>query len=92
MEQAGQILMEWSLNNNEYETSFILYNLGIGIPAKFLYKIPEKNSFQSTEEFLNSDTIKYSTDIYINKLSILFKTSKYTRLEEWNNLYGYRLI
>jgi hypothetical protein len=89
-----KILMEWSLTNKQYNMSLFLYEeLRIGIPNKYLYQFPTKNKYSDIQSFLkNSDSIGCENDIYLKKILILFHTSKYQRLEEWDNNFGYKKI
>lgn len=89
--KLGQILMEWSFNKEDYEISYKLYMLGVGIPTKFLYKTPNKRIFNSSKEFLHTHDVKKTYNDDLNKIFRLFKESSYCRLEEWGNLYGYKL-
>ena len=86
-----KLLMEWSLNNSEYELSnFLFFELNIGIPIKYLYKLPTKNSFSSICSFLEDQNNIKSNDYYLSNILNSFRYSKLFRLEEWNNEYGYR--
>jgi hypothetical protein len=87
-----KILMEWSLDNKEYELTYFIYtNFPIGIPNKYLYNLTQKNYFKSLESFKNThDTIVINDDI-LNKITQLFPKSKYYLLEEWKT-YGYKFL
>ena len=88
-----KILMEWSVNSKENELLYFIYsNFNIGIPVRFLYKLPDNNIFFSLSSFNSNNDIKNSDDKDLNNLFKLLKKSKYTKLEEWNNSYGYRLL
>lgn len=87
-----QIMMKWSLDNKDYETTYYLYTeLGIGIPVKYIYKFPVKTSFSNATSFLNNSDVIHTSDKYLRKLLEKFRISKYIRLEEWKGYYGYRL-
>jgi len=88
-----KILMTWGLDNEDYEIILNLYrDYRVGIPAKYIYKFPTKKTFSSVSSFL-SDHNTCSTDDndHLARLLILFKESKWCKLGEWNNSYGYRL-
>lgn len=88
-----KILLEWSITSKEYEMTYFLFlTFNIGIPVKFLYKLPSNNIYFSLDSFITNCDIKYSKDIYLQKLFILFKKSKYQKLHNWNYSYGYKLI
>lgn len=91
--EVGKIMMEWSLKNEEYHTAFILYTeFGIGIPNSLLYALPEKKSFGSVRDLMQTDSCKHSCDEYLSKIMASFKKSKYCRLPEWDNKHGYRAV
>lgn len=85
--------MKWALESKDYYMVYILYTeYDTGIPNYLLYSsLPSKNVFGSVEDLKNSNDTKYSQDEYVNKIFVLFKRSKYKRLPEWNNNYGYTL-
>jgi hypothetical protein len=88
----AKILMEWSINNKQYDmTHFIYTNFMIGIPVKFLYKLENRNTFFSISSFINGHENKHIKDEYLKRLVNLFKKSKYKKLIEWKNGYGYSL-
>ena len=66
---------------------FIYNEFNIGIPIKFLYKIPDKNVFSSLNSFFDEKDNKQIDD----KLCKLIKKSKYQRLGNFDNLYGYKI-
>jgi len=87
-----QILMKWAIKNNEYYMVYILYTeLNIGIPNTLLYKLPDKQHFGSVKDFLDTSDTKSTNNEYLNKIFVLFKKSKYKRLPEWRDKYGYKL-
>ena len=80
-----KILMKWGLENHKYDmVHFIYTELNIGIPVSYLYKLPGQKSSLNTLDTYSS------TNYEINKILSLFPKSKYTKLEEWGGLYGYR--
>lgn len=86
----AKILLKWSVENKEYTLTYFLYtNIHIGIPTKFLYLLPIKNIYSSLGDFLTNNNVIYTDDYYLRKLLDKFKLSKYTRLNNWNNEYGY---
>ena len=88
-----KILMEWSVNSEEYQLLYFIYsNFNIGIPVRFLYKLPDNNMFFSLSSFNSNNDIKNSGDKELNNLFKLLKKSKYKKLEEWRDSYGYKLI
>ena len=83
-----KILTKWSLESKEYEMLYFIYNeFNIGITIKFLYKIPDKNVFSSLNSFFDEKDNKQIDD----KLCKLIKKSKYQRLGNFDNLYGYKI-
>lgn len=92
MLEIRKILMEWALKNQEYYMAYILYTeFETGIPNSFLYALPDKKTFGSAQEFLETEKCKQSQDKYLNQLFISFRRSKYMKLSEWDNQYGYTL-
>jgi hypothetical protein len=88
-----KILTEWSINSKEYELlNFIYSNFNIGIPNRFLYKLPDHNIFYSLSSFNSNNDLKKIEDKNLEQLFYMFKKSKYTRLEYWNNSQGYKII
>ncbi len=84
--------MKWALENKDYYMAYILYiGYDVGIPNSLLYSLPSKQSFSSIDDFKKSNNSKYSHEKYLNDIFILFKSSKYKRLFEWGNSYGYSL-
>lgn len=84
--KLGVILMKWGLEKKDYEFVYRLYTeYSIGIPANLIYSLPEKYSFVNEESILNSP------NIFMNNLFALFRESKWARLKNWNNSYGYIL-
>ena len=89
--EVSKILLEWSFKNKHYHMSYILFTeFNIGIPNNLLYSLDDKKNYSSITEFINDDCSKNINDKYLNDIVILFKKSKYIRLPEWNNKYGYR--
>ena len=87
-----QILMEWSFNNQEYYVAYILYTeFNIGIPNYLLYSLPNKRVFGSVNDFLGNSDTKQGDDKYLQKIFDTFRYSKYTKLPEWGNKYGYKI-
>ena len=85
-----KILTIWSIENKEYEMLYFLYNeFNFGIPIKYIYKLPDQIFFSSVNSFFNNRDNKKVDDIFLNKLFGLFKKSKYKRLENFENLFGY---
>jgi len=77
-----QILVEWSLESKEYELlNFIYLNFNIGIPNRFLYRLPDHNVFYSLSSFNSGSDLKKIEDENLEHLFDMFKKSKYTRLE-----------
>lgn len=87
------ILMKWALESNDYYMAYILYTeYNTGIPNSLLYRcLPSKKVFGSITDFTDSCDIKYTKDGYLNKIFVLFKSSTYKRLSDWDNNYGYSL-
>ena len=47
-----KILIEWSINSKEYELLYFIYcNFGVGLPVKFLYKLPDQSIFNTLEKY-----------------------------------------
>lgn len=87
------ILMKWSLENKEYEMTYNLFtNWNIGIPVKYTYSFSEKKRFFSISSFLQDNNTISTNDKHLKNILISFKNSKYTKLKEWNNIYGYRCL
>ena len=77
------ILMIWSIENKDWKYVLSLYTIyNIGIPARFVYKLPKKidNNFEET---------LFSRDPDLLELLSLFSKSKWKRLSEWKDSYGY---
>ena len=88
-----KILTEWSINSKEYELlNFIYSNFDIGIPNRFLYKLPDNNIFYSLSSFNSNNDLKKTEDMYLDQLFHMFKKSKYTKLVYWNDNHGYKKI
>lgn len=89
--ELGLILMKWSLRNEEWDMVHYLYTTyHIGIPNQILYAFPHKNKYNSITNALESHLTLSSTIPKLQDLLLLFKESRWERLPEWNNLYGYR--
>ena len=88
----GKILMKWFLEHEEYESVYFLYTeFNIGIPVKYLYAIPSRNCFSSILTFVSDvDNIGGCNDKDLNQLLCIFPKSRYMRLSEWENVFGYR--
>lgn len=87
------ILMKWAFEKRDYYMAYILYTeFNTGIPNSLLYGLPSKRMFKSATEFISdNDTRVAGRDKYLSKIFEYFKRSKYTRLPEWNNSFGYKL-
>jgi len=95
LQKLSQIIMKWSIENEEWETVLKLYTIyGIGIPVRYLYILPKKNLYENLNTALqrNQEIELYSNDFNLRKLLSLFQHSKWKRLEEWSNSYGYSYI
>lgn len=64
--------------------------MGIGIPVKYTYTFKQKNNFSSLCSFLDDNNNVFTSNKYLKKILLSFKTSKYIRLLEWNNVYRYK--
>ena len=88
-----KILLEWGIKNQEYKLVYFIYSeFNIGVPCKFLYKLPNQNIFYSLNSFMNNNGSKKIDDKDLEILFSLFLKSKYKKLENWNNCYGYSLV
>ena len=93
MHSVQTILMKWALENKDYYMAYILYDeFNVGIPNHLLYSLPSKNSFSSIENLMDTNDTKISQDKDLDNILQSFRKSKYTRLPEWNNSFGYRKI
>ena len=92
--EVSKVLIEWSLKKEEWYIALMLYKyVNIGIPNTFLYKMPQKNVYNSLETVLkNKDEIiiSFNNSVMLKNLFKLFKSSKWCKLIEWNGLFGYR--
>tara|TARA_Y100000389_G_C17455906_1_gene518145 strand:+ start:1816 stop:2118 length:303 start_codon:yes stop_codon:yes gene_type:complete len=92
--EISKVLLEWSLKKEEWYISLLLYKyINIGIPNRFLYKMPQKNVYNSLGSVLqNKDeiVISFNNSMILKRLFELFKSSKWCKLIEWGDLYGYR--
>lgn len=87
------ILMKWSLENKEYELTYNLFtNWNIGIPVKYTYSFNEKNTFFSISSFLQDSNTISTNDKHLKNILISFRNSKYIKLQEWGNIYGYKYL
>jgi len=88
--QLIKILIEWSIKSKEYNMLLFLYtNFEIGIPARLIYKLPSQNVFMSLSSFNEKNEYKKVDDKYLDNLFCIFKKSKYKKLKNWNESYGY---
>lgn len=93
MHETKKILMKWAIESQDYYMAYILYtSFDTGIPTYLIYSFPDKKYFGSAQEFLGTSNDKNTNDKYLNELYILFKSSKYMKLPEWDNKYGYKYI
>lgn len=91
--EISKILLEWSFTNKDYYMAYILFTeFNIGIPNFLLYSLEDNKKYNSIKEFINDNCSKNINDKYLNDIAILLKKSKYIRLSEWDNKYGYRFI
>lgn len=92
--EISKILMKWSLENEEWYITLLLYKkLNIGIPNKFLYNMPQKNTFNSVNDILSTkdnNILYHNNSKFLNALLLSFKHSKWCILEEWGDFYGYK--
>jgi hypothetical protein len=83
--------MTWAFESKDYYMAYILYTeYNTGIPNSLLYKLPSKHFFRSIDDFMETNNNKTSQDEYLNKIFKSFKLSKYTRLPEWDDSFGYK--
>lgn len=88
-EKLIKILIEWSIQNKEYNMSLFLFdNYNLGIPNKLLYRLPKLNYFQSFSSLNSYNDIYKSDDLILDILILKLKKSKYKYLEKWK-CYGY---
>ena len=95
MQKLGQIMMKWSLESKEWETTLALYTIyGVGIPARYIYKLPKKKVYLSVADSIqgHNNIELFSDDPHLRELLSLFPCSKWKRLTEWANSYGYSYI
>ena len=89
--ELGKILMEWAICNQEYYMAYILYTeANIGIPVKFIYHLPSAKKFNSISSFMAGSDNRGGENSDLNELLFLFSRSNYTKLPEWNSMYGYK--
>jgi hypothetical protein len=88
-----KILTEWGFNSKNYYLVHAIYsNFNVGIPIKFIYKLPKRNHFESLNAFIDTNEILSKTDdIYLQEIFEMFKKSKYKKLPVWGR-YGYSKI
>ena len=85
-----KILIEWSIKSKEYSMLLFLYkNFNVGIPTKLIYKLPDINVFMSLSSFNEKNDTKKTDDKELDNLFWIFKKSKYKKLKNWNESYGY---
>lgn len=85
-----KILTEWSIESQEYALVLFIYKtFNIGIPNKLLYKLPDKDLFFSLDSFVANNNVKKVDTEELKELFDIFKKSKYKKLENWNNSFGY---
>lgn len=86
-----KILTIWGIETENYDLVLFIYsNFKIGIPVSLLYKLKDKNMFNSVSSFLKDNSlIKDLTNEYLKSLFELFLQSKYDRLQYWEHKYGY---
>lgn len=83
--------MKWAFEHKEYYMAYILFTeYRLGIPNYLLYTLPNKRVFVSARDFLSTNGTKNIQDKYLNKIFVLFRSSKYTKLPEWDNRIGYK--
>jgi hypothetical protein len=89
--ELAKIMMKWSLESQDWEVVLALYTIyNIGIPVQYIYKFPQKNIYNSIREVTGSDDIElYSANPSLRELLSLFPQSKWKRLTEWDDSYGY---
>ena len=94
IQKLGQIMMKWSLESKDWETVLALYKVyNVGIPVKYVYRLPKKNMYNSVTEAIGSNNIEISSDKpHLRELLLLFPYSKWKRLTEWNDSYGYSYL
>ena len=66
---------------------FLYTEFNIGIPVKYIYKLPDQNFFSSVSLFFGNKDNKKVDNVFLNNK--IFKKSKYKRLENFDNLFGY---
>jgi hypothetical protein len=92
--EVSKILLKWSIKEEEWFITVLLFqHLNIGIPNKFIYGMPQKRSYNSLNSALsNKDdtTLSHNNSKLLKSLLVLFKSSKWCKLKEWDGLYGYR--
>jgi len=90
-----KLLMEWSLKNEEWFLVVLLFeHMKIGIPNKFLYKLPQKKNQNTYDALTNKDEtiLFHNNSSLLQHLLLSFKFCKWTKLDEWDGLYGYRYL
>jgi hypothetical protein len=94
MQKLGQIMMKWSLESRDWETVLVLYKVyNVGIPVKYVYRLPKKNVYNSVSEAIDSNNIELSSDNpHLQELLLLFQRSRWKRLTEWTDSYGYSYL
>lgn len=89
-----KILTKWGFETKNYDMILFIYtNFNIGIPVTLLYKLEDKNMFNSLNSFISQNQLmKKLNDEHLKELFKLFLSSKYSKLKYWNNKYGYYLL
>lgn len=89
--KLGQIMMKWSLENKVWDMVLILYRMyNVSIPNKYIYKLPQKKIYLSAMDAINTKDISISSkNPHLRKLLLLFPQSRWRRLKEWGDSYGY---
>jgi len=88
--QLIKILTEWSLKSKEYGMLLFLYtNFDLGIPTRLIYLIPNENVFMSLSSFNERNEYKKVDNKELENLFSIFKKSKYKKLKNWDESYGY---
>ena len=88
------ILMKWSIKNNEHFMTYTLFTeFNVGIPNYLLYTFPSDSKLHnSIQDFLHTSTSTYTKNIDLSNIYNSFSHSKYIKLEEWKDRYGYRFV
>lgn len=86
--------MKWSLEAGDWDMVHTLYTVyQVGIPVKYIYSLPQRKKFTTSSALQNGGDVELSThDPKLREVLSLFPRSKWNRLEEWDNSYGYRYL